>query len=399
MKLTRNARITAYTITLLIALAALYAAKNWVMLARYLSHPDDLLATPVEWYSPADPVSGSVDSPFPAARGRDLTVSYDALKAAMDYARSQHSEALIVARHGKIQLEKYWFGTDRSTPINSSSMASTLVALLIGAAIADGHIQSVNDPLSRYLPEFGGDERKTIRIRDALEMMSGLEKLTPSRNLLGKFVRHYMGTDFQHRLLALNAAGPPGVFQHNASNVDLLGIVLERSVGQRYADYLSARLWTPIGARPASMYLDREGGFVLPSCCVFSTAMDWLKIGQLILDGGRIGDTQIINREWVDWMLEPSAQFPAFGRLIWRGVGFSESEEMARTNSSSCAHNSEAFISEDIVYLCGEGYQRVYIVPSLDLIIVRTGGPRGGWPPDWEESRLPNIIAEGVDIS
>ena len=397
MRLTRRTRISAYTATLLIALAALYVAKNWVMLARHFSHPGDLLETPVQWYRPTEIVPGSTGSPFPAARGRDLTISYDALKSAMDYAKSQGSHALIVARHGRIELEKYWFDTDRSTKVNSGSMASTLLALLVGAAVADGYIQSVDDPLSRYLPELAGDERRDIRLRDALEMTSGLDALAPSSSLLSKFVRHYMGTDFQYRLLELDA-GLPGAFQYNTSNVDLLGIVLERAVGRRYADYLSTQIWIPIGAQEANMYLDREGGFVLPSCCVFATAMDWLKVGQLILNKGRTEGVQVISEEWIDRMLEPSTQFPAFGRLIWRGVGSPESEETAGSNSSSCGHNKEAFVNEDLVYLCGEGYQRVYIVPSLYLVIVRIGGSQGGWPPDWEESRLPNIIAEGTDV-
>lgn len=398
MRLTRSARITAYSVALLIALAALYVAKNWVLLARHVSYPGDFLTTPVEWYQPTDAVPGSSDLPFPAARGRDLTISYDALKGAMDYARSQDSRALIVARHGKIELEKYWFDTDRSTQINSGSMANTLLALLVGTAIADGYIQSVDDPVSKYVPELAGDERKAILIRHALQMTSGLEVLKPSSNLLSKFVRHYMGTDFQYRLLELDAEMPVGTFQYNTTNVDLLGIVLERSVGQRYADYLSARVWTPVGAANASMYLDRPGGFVLPSCCVFSTAMDWLRVGQLILNKGRMGGAQIINEEWIEQMLEPSPQFPAFGSLIWRAAGTPENEETASTNSSSCGHNTEAFLNEDLVYLCGEGYQRVYIVPGLELVIVRTGGPQEAGSPDWEESRLPNILAKGADV-
>ena len=397
MKLTRRVRTTAYAVALIVVLAALYVAKNWVMLARHFSYPGDVLQTPIDWYRPTELVAGAADSRFPTAPGRNLTISYDALKDAMDYARSRGSHALIVARHGRIELEKYWFDTDRSTLFNSDSLASTLLALLIGAAIEDGYLDSVDDPLSRYLPELAGDERRDISIRDALEMTSGLEELKPSANLLSKFVRHYRGTDFQYRLLELDPVGPPGTFGYNPSNVDLLGIVVERAAGRRYADYLSGRLWKPAGGRQARMYLDRKGGFVLPSCCVFATPGDWLRIGQLILNRGKMNGAQVISEEWIGQMLEPSAEFPAFGYLIWHGISVPESEEMARANSSSCGHNEEPFLNEDVVYLCGDGYQRVYIVPSLDLVIVRTGGVEGGWPVDWDESRLPNIIAKGAD--
>ena len=395
----RNARFVLYAVLLSTVLVALYVAKNWVLLARYVSHPGDFLATPIDWYSPKDRIAGTPDAKFPVARGTELTISYDALKEAMDYAKSQRSEALIIARHGKIELEKYWFDVDRSTLFNPGSMSGALVALLIGASIEDGHLQSADDYLSRYLPEFEGDERRTLRVRDALEMVTGLEILAPSANLLSKFVRHYMGNDFQHRLLALDAWEPPGTFRYNPSNVDLLGIVVERAAGRRYADYLSMRIWQPIGAIDASMYLDRDGGFVLASCCLFSTPLDWVRIGQLILSGGRAGNEQIVSSAWIDEMLAASAANPAFGRLIWRAQDAAGAEKESPGASPDCAGNEEAFISEDLIYLCGEGYQRVYIVPSLRLVIVRTGGIRGGWAPDWEESRLPNIIARGVDTS
>ncbi len=368
------------------------------MWSRYFSYPGDAFDTPIGWYTPTESVPGTQSPTFPVARGNELTISYDALKEAMDFAKAHRSESLIIARHGRIELEQYWHDTSRDSVFNPHGMSATLVAMLIGIAISEGEITSVDESLAEYVPELGGDARRDISLRDALEMASGLEHVSPSSNPFSKHIRYLMGSDFQRDLLIHPLEQTPGAqFDYNPVNTNLLGVVLERAVGQRYAQYLGDKLWSRIGAAEATMYLDRKAGFVMVSCCVFSTPRDWVRVGQLILDKGRVGRDEVVPEAWIEAMLAPSRNSPAYGFQIWRGARRSEAGEVGEEHETGCGKGGQEFISPDVVYLCGTGYQRTYVVPSLDLVIVRTGGQRGGMAPQWDEAALPNIIARGAD--
>lgn len=398
MALVRNWTLVFYALILVLILAALYVAKEWAMWSRYLSYPGDAFTTPIGWYRPTERVPGLTDSVLPVAKGSELSISYDALKEAMDFAKAHQSEALIIARHGKVELEKYWYDTSRESTFNPQGMSATLVALLIGIAIAEGEIESVDDKLAKYAPELAGDARREITIRDALEMASGLAQIPSSSNPFSRHIRHFMGTDFQRQLLVQPLAGPPGErFDYNAVNTNLLGLVLERAVGQRYAQYLGEKLWSPIGAADATMYLDRNVGFVMVSCCLFSSPMDWFRVGQLILDKGKVGPKQVVPEAWIHAMLAPSRNFDGYGFHVWRGVPASANHTGGQHHSPPCGQHEEEFVSKDLIYLCGTGYQRAYVVPSLDLVVVRTGGPTGGLASEWDEAALPNIVVRGVD--
>lgn len=306
-------------------------------------------------------------------------------------ASETDSVALLVWHRGALRYEKYWPGFDAATRTNPNSMHKTVLGLLVGAAIADGFIESVDVPASRWLTEWQGDARKDITIRDLLTMSSGLE--VP---IFGtwKSARILFGADLPRGVLDLPAEHPhASEYQYSNANSQLLAIILERATGRRYADYLSQRLWQPLGAADAAVWLDREGGMPRSFCCLFASARDWLRVGRLILDRGRVGDSQLVPAEWIAAMTTPSRLNPNFGFQIW--LGSPSGTERKYNDYTIKAFHSGPFLAKDMVFIDGFGGQRVYIVPSEELIIVRTGVSQT----DWDDARLANIVLRALRVS
>lgn len=326
------------------------------------------------------------------AIGAQVTLDPRGLALAETYADRMRSVALLVFHRGALRYERYWSGFDEATRTNPNSMHKTVLALVVGAAIADGHIPSVDAPASRWITEWRGDARRDITVRELLQMASGLE--VP---IFGtwKSSRILFGSDLQAGVLGLGVEAPHGsVFQYNNASSQVLVMLVERATGQRYADYLSRRLWQRIGAEDAALWMDRVGGQPRGFCCLFATARDWLRVGRLILDRGRVGEEQVLPVEWITAMTTPSARNPNFGLHVWLGSpsGTARPYNRYTTRAKADAFHSARFAADDIIYLDGFGGQRVYIVPSQELVIVRTGVSST----EWDDAVLPNAIIGAV---
>ncbi len=127
-------------------------------------------------------------------------------------------------------------------------------------------------------------------------------------------------------------------------------------------------------------------------CCLDATARDWLRIGLLILNKGKIGNQRVVSEHWIDEMTAPSDLNPNYGYLTWLG-GEHQENRIYNKKSSATAYHSEPFLDKDIIYLDGFGGQRAYIIPSKNLVIVRTGSIKM----NWDDSRLPNLISKGIN--
>ncbi|MEZ5459157.1 MAG: serine hydrolase [Steroidobacteraceae bacterium] len=311
-----------------------------------------------------------------------------ALQAAEEYATRTNSVALLVYQRGALRYEKYWPGFDRDTVTDPFSAHKTVMGLLVGAAIADGYIESLDQPASTWLTEWAGDARREITLRQLMQMSSGLD--TPPFGTWTGF-RITLGSQIEQTVLALPLVKPPGTdFQYSNASSQLVGIVLQRATGKRYADYLSQRLWSRLGAPPAQVWLDREGGIARTFCCLYTTARGWLRVGRLILDQGRVGAEQLVPAEWIAEMTKPAATNPNYGLQIW--LGSPPGRERRYNDRTVKALHSEPFATDDMIYIDGFGGQRVYIVPSQELIIVRTGEALL----DFDDAIIPNAILRGL---
>ena len=337
-------------------------------------------------------LAGTHEQPLPKASFEERALTVESLQAAMDYGAETGSHALIVWRNGRIQLEHYYEGADETTLTSTQSMHKSVLALVVGRAIADGHIGSVDDPVSRYLPEWAGDERSAITLRQALWQSSGIDFPTFAFGSLGPMMGLLIGQDMRPITFEQQVVEPPAIsFEYNSINPLILGLVIESATGRPYADYFAEALWQPLGAGDAWVQMDTEGGMARSYCCLDTTARGWLRLGLLHLNKGVANGVRVLPEAWIDAIRTPAPTNPNYGFLTWLGNEYVE-QRGYNSKASLRSYHSEPFAADDITYFDGFGGQRVYIIPSADMVIVRTGA----LATDWDDARLPNLLLAGL---
>ncbi|MGB3136125.1 MAG: serine hydrolase [Nodosilinea sp.] len=375
-----------WTVVGLVAVGGLLRfSVDWRLLGRSLTYPKTPI-TSASWYQPQRLVPGAAPQAPPLAASETTEIPPEALQMALDFAEAQNSVALLVMHRDRLVLEQYWQGHRAQDPVNSMSMVKTLLALLVGVAIDEGAIGSIEEPVDTYLPEWANDSRGDITLADLLYMQSGLRNDDRTDTLRSDLVKLYGGSNVQKLALGLPLQRPPGeAFDYSNFNSQLLSLVLERATDESFGDYLSSRLWQPLGAGDGFLWLDRPGGQAKPFCCFFATAQDWVRLGQMLLHNGEAGNTQVIPQAWIQQMLVESPLEPTFGLHVWIKA---RTTDYPQVNLASSA----PFAAADTFYLDGRHHQRVYVIPSEALVIVRLGED----PPAWNDAVIVNAIVEGL---
>ncbi|MFT7288568.1 MAG: CubicO group peptidase (beta-lactamase class C family) [Halieaceae bacterium] len=280
-------------------------------------------------------------------------------------------------------------------------MHKSVVALLVAAAIADGAIGSADDPIGDYLPAWRNDPRGAISLRDVLTMTSGLEPFSREGGFNSPGWSYVQGPgDARAETLGRPLVRKPGtVFHYSGFNSQLLLMVIEAATGRSYIDYLSERLWQPLGNSDAWLWMyDEPEPMPRAFTALMASAEDWLRIGLLVKDFGRYAGQQLIPAELIQEMTAPSAAYANYGWQLWLGTEHEQMRYYNRSGEGVGIKSEEPFVANDMIYFDGIGGQRVYISRSLDLVIVRQGDRRL----DWDDSLLPNLViraAEGAEGS
>lgn len=354
--------------------------------------------TGVELLPPDEEISGGRPVALPVAVPGERTISDAALAAMTAYAAEFGSHALIVVHGGLIQHEWYapHWSPERLT--QSQSMHKSLMGILVGIAIAEGRIDSIDDPVGRWIDEWRDDPRGAITLRQLLHMSSGLAQYRFTLNPFVDDNRWLNASDSTAVILRTPMAGwPPGSrYDYNNINSEILGMVLERAWGQRYSTILRDKLWSPMGGERARVHTDRPGGRAYTSCCLAAPAMDWARLGVLLLDDGTIGGRQVIPAGWLREMTTPSPAAAHYGLHVWLGGG--DPAVPPEHAGSSGAIVPGPFLARDTWMTWGRGQQHVFIVPSRRLVIVRLGPALGRQPirPGFDITWLVNTAIEGM---
>ncbi|MFQ5609879.1 MAG: serine hydrolase domain-containing protein [Woeseiaceae bacterium] len=340
---------------------------------------------------PRERVPGGTPVDIPAATAPGISAA--ALDQAVAYGRETGSHALLVYRDDGIELEHYYPGHDADSITPTQSMHKSVLAMLVGIAIEEGHIGSVDDPAAKYLDEWANDERAGITIRHMLRQTSGIDFATIGFNPLGGFFQLMLGADVTGASLHLPLAVEPGTqFDYNSAIPQNMGLLIQRATGKRYAEYLSEALWRHIGAPDAFVLLDSdEKRMPRTSCCLEATARSWLHVGLLHLQQGRFAGRQVVPADWIREISVPGKINPDYGYFTWLGNEYREYRYYNRRTSTRVFH-SEPFVAPDVTFFDGFGGQRVYIIPSHRLVIVRTGS----MATDWDDAYLPNLIVRDL---
>ena len=246
----------------------------------------------------------AVPSPLPAApvklRWPD---GLDDAAADADLA-SRGTVAVLVARRGQLVHERYFNGYGPDSITTSFSMAKSVVAVLLGIAIDEGRIAGVDSPITRYLPELRTNDPRFDRItlRHLLAMRSGIAFDEGYRSPLSEAAVFYLDRDLKAQVAALRIEGEPDqAYAYKSGDTQLLAMALERAVGQPLARYAEVKLWQPMGAQfDASWSLDSTAhGQARAFCCLNARAVDFVRFGQMVLNGGEWNGRRIVSAAWL----------------------------------------------------------------------------------------------------
>jgi CubicO group peptidase (beta-lactamase class C family) len=382
-------RVLQFAVLAFIALLAIIFYLDPLFWKRYLlaaSHSPASL--PKSFYRPTETIEGSSDGGEPPRVAPDLEhLDPVALRAAADYAGERDTTALIVARHGHIVFEQYWDNQRFDAVADLGDFTSTIAALTLGLAMGDRKIGLVTEPIANYIDELRNDERGTITLADLLHGSSGLAPAAGGFGPWSQAARERFGTDARAQCLSRPLAARPG--EHwlpQSCDVQLLALVIERATHERYAAYISAHLWKPIGAAEAQLAREDEAGAPRAACCLRARRGDWIRIAELLVSDGRFEGEQILPPGWVREMFAPSRSNRNFGYQVWIGQPFAA--------EPAAAGASEPYAT-DVYLLKGAGKARLWLVPSLALSILRTG-TNSEHDSDWDDARVPNLIVRGA---
>lgn len=349
----------------------------------------------VEWFSPTVEMQPSATPVALLSESTADAIAANEFSQTLDVAKSSNTSALLVWHRGRLALEYYAQGFNARSPVQTNSVHKSALALLVGIAIDEGAIDSVDDPVQDYLGDWVQQGAGTIRIKHLLGMSSGLAA-PPSRfKLFDHSLRLMHGADIAAVARQSQQANAPGQqFDYRNTNAQLLVEVLEAATGESYERYFSRKLWSKFAEHPGALWMDREGGTPHGFCCLISSPRDLLRLGLIVLNDGRIGGQQIVPSDWIQAMQQPSEVNPNYGYLLWRGTPFNKTRTYAADSDFGALH-SAAYPVDDLVFFDGFGGQRVYIIPSLQLVIVRVGESRF----DFDDALLPNQVIAAIKPS
>ena len=275
---------------------------------------------------PTRVIRGSgVASSLPSAAVDLSGVSFNANETDMtvaDLLESEHLMGLLVVQDGKVLMEHYAADHGADVPWVTFSVTKSVTSLLIGAAIHEGYIDSVADPIVKYLPRLAGSEYGESRVQDILQMASGIawneDYEDPESDVaLAATLNGVALTDY---LAQLPRVAPPGTrFNYNTAESNLLGEVLRSAIGMNAAPYLSQKIWQPMGMESDANWLlslpeDRETG----GCCISATLRDYARLGLLALADGVLHDgTRILPEGWMAASTAPSQGYEGYGYKWW----------------------------------------------------------------------------------
>lgn len=276
------------------------------------------------------------------------------------YLEENKTVAFLIIKNDTIQYEKYFKGYDKESIVPSFSMAKSVTSILIGCAIDEGLIKSVDEPITNYIPELKKNGFDKVTIKHLLQMTSGIKFNESYVNPFGDAASFYYGLNLRKEIRKMKLKTEPGKkFEYMSGNTQLLGLVLERSLKEKtITSYLQEKIWTPLEMEyDASWSIDRKkNGLEKTFCCLNARARDFAKIGRLYMNKGIWNGKQIVSQKWVEesTKLDTSEGSASFYQYQWW-----------------LPTPNEDFMAEGILG------QFVYVNPAKDLIIVRLGKNEG----------------------
>ena len=302
--------------------------------------------------------AGKAPRPLPAGAPLKLPLDVDA------YLAGQRAAGLIVVQDGRVRLERYGLGFDANGRWTSFSVAKSMTSTLVGAALRDGAIRSLDDKVSDYLSEMKGSAYDDVSIRQLLTMTSGVhwnEDYTDPNSDVARFNNHKPedGVDANVSYLRkLPRAAPAGTrWNYSTGETNLVGVLLARAIKKPLATYLSEKLWVPAGMEQQATWLLSRTGTEISGCCVQAATRDYARLGVFILGGARVDGKSVVAD---GWLAEATTKRADIG-MLGRGYGY-----------QWWTYDDGTFAARGIF---GQG---IFIDPKRKLVIVSNADWAGG---------------------
>jgi CubicO group peptidase (beta-lactamase class C family) len=224
-----------------------------------------------------------------------------------DYMSLNRVSGLLILKDGKIAFERYELGNNETTRWMSMSVVKSITSTLVGVAIKDGHIKSIDDPVTNYLPALRGSAYEGVRIRDLLQMASGVKwdetytnPVSDRRRMLELQLSGNPGSILQ-LMSRLARAGEPGtIWNYNTGEAHVVGELIHAAVKRPVAQYLSERIWSKFGMESdATWWLESSNGQEIGGSGLSATLRDYGRFGLFVMNHGVVGGEQILPEGWV----------------------------------------------------------------------------------------------------
>ena len=332
------------TIGLLATLAALAA----VAAANAQSTPPNIsilrwtVEQQAEWFPKIEAVApsktvrrGDYVRPLPKAERALDSLTYSQGEKSWtidDYMKAYNVSGLMVVKDGKVLVERYGLGRKREDRWISFSVTKSITSTLVGAAIKDGKIKSLDDAVMTYIPQLVGSAYDSVTIRQLLTMSSGVkwneDYADPNSDVAraGSRIIEPGVNPIVSYMKALPRAHEPGTtFHYDTGETDLVGILVSNAVGKSLSDYASEKLWQAYGMERDATWLLDAAGHERGGCCLSMTLGDYARVGQFMLDGGVAQGRQVLPDGWIQQattaQIKNGAPPAGYGYFWWIGPG------------------------------------------------------------------------------
>jgi CubicO group peptidase (beta-lactamase class C family) len=284
-----------------------------------------------------------------------------------DFLADSGTTGLLVLKDGVIKAEQYYLGNAADKQHISFSVAKSFISALLGIAIEDGLISSIEQPITDYVPELKGSGYDGVRIKDILQMSSGVkfnEDYGDFNSDINRFSRATaFGTSLDEFSASLVREKEPGTYNHYVSiDTQVLGMLLTRVTGKPLSDYLQDKIWQPLGMEYQAFWLEDDEGMELALGGLNVSLRDYAKLGWLYLNKGKWGDAQIVPEQWVIDSITPDAPHVMPGKNN-------------PASSSSFGYGYQWWIplgADDEFAAQGIYHQFIYVDPDQHTVIVKT---------------------------
>ncbi len=235
---------------------------------------------------------------WPLDSGYNKTAIPATLLAAID---SNDTHAFLVIQNGKLVYEKYFDGYNPKTLSGSFSAAKSIISLLIGIAVQEGKIKSLEEPVGNYVPHFKEGDLAKVRIVDLLTMSSGSSYLESDKSYFSMNAMAYYGDDENYMVSKMIAKEPAGQFwEYRSGDTQVLGLIVEKAFGASISDLVATKFMEPMGAEADALWLlDGDQKHEKAFCCFNGVARDYARFGQLVLNNGKWGNQQIVDSNYI----------------------------------------------------------------------------------------------------